>query len=106
MKSIILSVFVVLFVAGCYKHDTNTVMQYEQTWCTDKWGYGSNDEETKMKLGNYLNALGINYSDLRFEKLNAEEGCKACFCKTGKVFSFRTKGHCVNQLEALGFRKK
>lgn len=108
MKIIMLTAFAVFIFTGCSKKGVDVVMQYEQTGCTDKWGYGfaGNDAETKAKLGNFLDSLGIVYSDLRLEKLNAGDPCDACFCKTGKVFTLSTIIKYRRQLESLGFRKK
>ncbi|MBY0476443.1 MAG: hypothetical protein K2Q24_02265 [Chitinophagaceae bacterium] len=108
MKIIMLIAVAVFIFTGCVKKGAGLVMQYNQTACTDKWGYGiaENDEETKAKLGIYLDSLNIAYSDLRLEKLNAGDQCDACFCKTGKVFTLKTTIQYKNQLEALGFKKK
>ena len=108
MKIIMLTAFAVFIFTGCVKKGAGLVMQYDQTACTDKWGYGiaGNDEETKAKLGIYLDSLRIVYSDLRLEKLNAGDQCDACFCKTGKVFTLKTTAKYTKQLEALGFKRK
>jgi hypothetical protein len=96
-----------LFISCTKGSDNNNVtMTYGQTQCSDKWGYGANDDETKTKLTQFLDSLRISYTDVKFAKTNPAAVCLACICVTGGVFTLKTTEAYVNQLKDLGFTRQ
>jgi hypothetical protein len=106
MKYLILTIFTVALLTACTKDNNDITMIYGQTQCADKWGYGANDEETKARLAQFLDSVGISYSNLQFAKTNPAAVCLACSCASGGVFTLQTTDAYVNQLTGLGFTKK
>jgi hypothetical protein len=106
MKYLLLILVTITVFIACKKDDNSITMTYAQTQCADKWGYGANDDQTKARLGQFLDSVRISYSDLRFAKTNPGAVCLACICVTGGVFTLQTTETYVNQLIGLGFAKK
>lgn len=106
MKQFILIFFAASLMIACTKEANEIAMQYEQTGCADKWGYGPNDDETKAKLGRFLDSAGISYTDLQFAKVNPGAVCLACNCVTGGLFTLKTTEPSVAALTNLGFKRK
>ncbi len=106
MKYLVILFVAVISFTAC-KKDCNTVtMIYEQTQCADPWGYGPTDQETKSKLGFFLDSIGVDYSNLSFARINPGQVCNACFCKSGGVFTLKTTEPFVETLIEKGFQKK
>ncbi len=105
MKRIILYIITIAVFEGCTKNETDIVMRYGQTQCADQWGYGSSDDETKNKLGKFLDSAGISYSELNFTRKDLGVVCLACICPSGGSFTLETTEPFVEKLIQLGFKK-
>lgn len=106
MKRIILYIFTVAVFQACTKDENGIAMGYGQTQCADVWGYGNSDDETKTKLGKFLDSSGVSYSKLNFVRGNPGVVCLACICSSGGLFTLQTTEPFVKQLVQLGFAKK
>ncbi len=106
MKYLVILFVAAAFLTACKKDCYTVSMTYDQTQCADPWGYGPNDEETKNKLGFFLDSIGVDYSNLSFARTNPGQVCDACFCTSGGVFSLKTTEPFVETLIEKGFKKK
>ncbi len=106
MKYLFILLVASSILSACKKDCNSIEMIYNQTQCADPWGYGPTDQETKNKLGAFLDSMGVDYSNLHFKRTNPGQVCDACFCISGGVFTLNTKEAFVETLIKKGFKRK
>lgn len=101
-------IFAILITLGAVACTTEkkVTLQYDQTWCTDKWGYGQTDEETVTKLKTYLLSKGITVGNINFTIAPQDYmACKACYCPSGRKFVITINKSDADKLKAEGFHE-
>ena len=97
---------VTLGFTSCEKRRFDEEVFYEQTFCSDDWGYGRTDSETTDKMVDYLKNEGVKIKDARITTERGPDGCYACTCKSGRVFYGRVREQDLAAARKLGFREK
>lgn len=95
----------VLILTGCEKHSFDEEVLYEQTFCADAWGYGDTDAKTVGQMVDFLDKEGVKIHDARLVAEREPDACKACTCKSGRVFYGRVRTKNLAAVQKLGFRE-
>lgn len=82
------------------------VYLYNQTQCSDKWGYGQADGEMAKKLKTYLESKQITVISITITSPPGDMVvCQACSCSTGRVFKVVVAESDLDKLKAEGFHQ-
>jgi len=111
MKTSGLIVLLTLLVSiSCEKETGDFVWyKYAQTGCADKWDANANstDQELKNAVITYLKEQSISFKRINIGYDAAlAEGCKSCFCHTGKFILVSSSIENEAKLSEIGFRKE
>ena len=85
--------------------DTLTCVLYEQTGCSDPWGYHEKDNQLINQLEVYFLNLGVNLQNVDIEDGGEQQSCLACHCTTGRVFKAKVNREDLNIILAEGFEE-
>ena len=77
-----------------------------QTQCADSWGYGNSNDETLVKLKNYLLQQQVTVVKIELQASGEQNACAACTCSRGFVFHVWASSQHINALTGLGFTIK
>ena len=108
MRSLKLIAFLILFVSFSCEEESDdlTWYQYAQTRCADKWEASANSSDKEL-----INAVATYLIDhtIQFKRIQVgydaslAEGCKACFCLTGKLILVYTSMDNTTKISEIGF---
>ncbi len=104
--SILFFCLLTLGFTSCEKRRFDEEILYEQTLCSDAWGYGGTDSQTTDKMIEYLEGKGVKIKDARITAERSAFVCEACTCKSGRVFYGRVRENDLAAAQKLGFRKR
>ena len=76
-------------------------MVYEETQCSDPWGFNSNDTGSKVK--DYLKERGIKVFDVEVVRYSIGPFCAACSCPSGRNIRVEVRDSDREALIGLGF---
>ena len=110
MRTSRLIVFLILLISSsCEKETGESVWyKYAQTGCADKWDANANssDQELRNAVMAYLKQQSISYKRVKVGYDAAlAEGCKSCFCRSGKFILVSSSIYNETKLSEIGFRK-
>lgn len=94
-SSIYLIIFLLLLVGialACTREKRTKYAgyEYQQTFCSDPWGYGTTDSLTLRKFIRYMDSVGVYVASASLDSAKTPEVCNACPCKSGKLFRLTT----------------
>lgn len=91
------------FVLGCGKSGNVRWVQYDETYCADRWDYNINNEKLKENITTYLKDQGIKVLELEIFSDRTAETCRECTCKSGRRIKCKIKKRDVKEAKTLGF---
>ena len=109
MRNTYLIVLVAILFAQCT--ETNMItMQYDLTYCADKWEFDKSNlsvEEKETIIETYLKEEeNVLLESIKIkEQVTSPEVCNACSCKSGDVIEVTIEDGFELQLGDLGFYK-
>ena len=108
MKSLALILFLILLVSTSCKKESDDFIWYQfaQTGCADKWEASANssDKELINSVATYLTDNSIHFKRIKVGyDASLAEGCKSCFCHTGKVILVYTSIDDQTKISEIGF---
>lgn len=86
--------------------DVVVEMEYEETYCADKWGinFSSDDEVIKAIQDYFDDEYNIVFEDIRFSSTGkTPDACRACNCKSGRIISASVDEAFQDEMESEGF---
>ncbi|MEP7377369.1 MAG: hypothetical protein ABI675_28460 [Chitinophagaceae bacterium] len=92
----ILIIFIATAIFACTKKNQRigdneyTTLSYKQTYCSDPWATGTNDNLTLVNVASYLASSELYIASLYIKQENSPDMCLACSCKTGKIITVST----------------
>lgn len=78
---------------------------YNQTYCSDPWGYADNNNDLADKIGDYLNAENIEIFDIKIDNKGTPQLCNACMCLSGKRIIAKVSKDDLNSIMEYGFQE-
>ncbi|WP_424000875.1 hypothetical protein [Maribacter sp. IgM3_T14_3] len=108
MKQYILIVLIGVNLLSCSNDDNSSVddfVLYNQTFCSDPWGYGADDNELKDNINNFFEEENIVISNLRIDNNGTVELCNACTCLSGKRIILNVSPQDLDSIKKYGFEE-
>lgn len=111
MKKILLFIFcgLVLLNFSCSKDDDESSeyisVLYNQTYCSDQWGYSKNKDELANKVRDYFNTENIEIFDVKFDDKGTAQLCNACTCLSGTRIIIKVNRNDLNSIKEYGFQE-
>ncbi|MGF1560438.1 MAG: hypothetical protein ACFCUL_15230 [Flavobacteriaceae bacterium] len=110
MKKYFLFAFIGIALLSCSNDDNlnnDVFVLYNQTYCSDPWGYGDDNNELADKIKNYFNAENIEISNLTIDNngTGAPQLCNACFCLSGKRIIGKVGRQDLDNIKEYGFQE-
>ena len=108
MKKYILLAFIGLTFLSCSNDDDSkedVFVLYNQTNCSDPWGYSDDNNELADKINNYLKAENIEISNVTIDNNGTAISCNACFCLSGKRIIGKVSRQDLNNIKEYGFQE-
>ncbi|HQQ93859.1 MAG TPA: hypothetical protein PLQ93_04855 [Bacteroidia bacterium] len=92
-----------LLALACTKPSNIRWVYYNQTYCSDKWGAYSNNEDLKVKITEYCKSKNIDVYDIEIYSNGTADNCLDCTCKTGKRIKLKVKKRDLEDIKKEGF---
>jgi hypothetical protein len=90
-------------LVSCAKTSTVRWVVYDETYCSDKWDYNSNNEKLKENVVAFLKNKGIKVLELEIYSDRTPEQCANCTCKSGRRIKCKIKKRDVSDANSLDF---
>ncbi|ASV30437.1 hypothetical protein [Maribacter cobaltidurans] len=108
MKKYILLAFIGITFLSCSNNDDsneNVFVLYNQTNCSDPWGYSDDNKELEDKINNYLKEENIEISNVTINNDGTAISCNACFCLSGKRIVGKVSRQDLESIKEFGFEE-
>lgn len=86
--------------------DGQVTLTYQQTQCSDRWGYASTETELAYRVDTFLTNRNLHASEISFRQANIGAVCLACVCPTGRLIDVKVANRqsLIDSFEMVGFR--
>lgn len=111
MQKILLCIFCSLIVLNysCSKKDDGPdeylSVFYNQTSCSDPWGYSNDKDELANKVQEFFTTENIEIYDVKFDNKGTAQLCNACTCLSGIRIITKIKRDDLDNMIDHGFRE-
>ena len=108
MKKYILLAFIGITILSCSTNDDSNqdiLVLYNQTYCSDPWEYGNDNNELADNINNFFEAENIEISNLTIDNNGTEQLCLACTCLSGKRFFVNVSRQDLDSIKEFGFEE-
>ena len=108
MKKYILLAFIGLAFLSCSNDDDSNEgfsVLYNQTYCSDPWGYDDDNNILVDKIRNYFKAENIEISNVKIDNKGTIQLCNACICLSGKRIIVKVSEQDLNSIKEFGFQQ-
>jgi hypothetical protein len=93
-------------LSSCEKDDESSTFYWDETGCSDPWKTDSDDteQERKESIELYLEDQKVKVEDIEFKFDSTKvQGCKACFCTTGRIIVVNVSWSDKGKMKNLNF---
>lgn len=111
MKKIFLFIFfgLILLNFSCSKDDEGSneyiSVLYNQTYCSDPWGYSNDKLELANKVRDYFITENIEVFDVKVDNKGTAQDCNACMCLSGVRILLKVKNGDLIPIKEHGFKE-
>lgn len=107
MKKYTSLIFIGIAFLSCSKDDSNEgfFVLYNQTYCSDPWGYAEDNNKLATKIKSYFKSENIEIFNLNFDNKGISEDCFACSCISGKRIIAKINKNDLDHFKEYGFQE-
>ena len=108
MKKHALLIFIGITFLSCSNDDVldkDVLVLYNQTHCSDPWGYADNDNILVEKISSYFKTKNIEIFNVEIDNKGTTQICSACACLSGKRIITKVNKNDLNSIKEIGFQE-
>ncbi|PBQ34442.1 hypothetical protein CNR22_22565 [Sphingobacteriaceae bacterium] len=101
------SIFFLLVVStvffGCTKSYRFKWVNYDETYCADRWEKNMNNERLKDNVIAYMDGKGVKIYEIEIITDRTPDSCTECTCKSGRRIKCKVNRGDIKRAKGEGF---